>query len=202
MSQQSVSLWIDQLKAGDRDATEKLWERYFRRLIGLACKRLDGRPRLGADAEDVALSAFDSFFRGAEEGRFPKLQDRDDLWHLLVKITARKTHRLIRDQSRQKRGGGVVLGESALFSSDGSHDVMTGIDGVLSRAPSPAFAAQVTEEFERLFEQMGDADLRTIATLKMEGWTITEISQRLSRAPATIERKLKAIRLLWEKDLS
>ena len=47
--------------------------------MGLARKRLANRPRLGADAEDVALSAFDSFFRGAEAGKFPKLQDRDDL---------------------------------------------------------------------------------------------------------------------------
>ena len=113
--QPSVSLWIDQLKAGDRDATEKLWERYFRRLMGLARKRLENRPRLGADAEDVALSAFDSFFRGAEAGKFPKLQNRDDLWHLLVKITARKSQRLIRDESCQKRGGNAVLGESAFF---------------------------------------------------------------------------------------
>ena len=33
-----------------------------------------------ADEEDVALSAFDSFCRGAEQGRFPRLDDRDDLW--------------------------------------------------------------------------------------------------------------------------
>ena len=38
----------------------------------MARKRLENRPRLGADAEGVALSAFDSFFRGAEA-------DYDDL---------------------------------------------------------------------------------------------------------------------------
>src|SRR5262249_15219134 len=32
-----------------------------------------------ADQEDVALSAFDSFYRAAEQGRFPRLHDRDDL---------------------------------------------------------------------------------------------------------------------------
>jgi DNA-directed RNA polymerase specialized sigma24 family protein len=200
MSRQSVSLWIDQLKAGDRQATENLWGRYFRRLMGLARKRLEDRPRLGADAEDVALSAFDSFFRGAEAGKFPQLQDRDDLWHLLVTITARKAQHLIRDQSREKRGGGAVLGESVFFSSDGTRDA-PGIEQVFSRAPSPEFAAQLSEQFERLFDQLADPDLRTIATLKMEGYTIDEISLRVGRAPATIERKLKVIRALWEKDL-
>ena len=202
MASRSVSLWIDQLKAGDREATEKLWGRYFRRLMGLARKRLENHPRLGADAEDVALSAFDSFFRGAEEGRFPQLNDRDELWHLLVTITARKAQRLIRDQSRQKRGGGAVLGESAIFLPDATGKRSLGINEVFSKAPSPEFVAQLTEEYQRLFEHLQDADLRKIATLKMEGCTIEEISTQLGRAPATIERKLKVIRSVWEKDLA
>lgn len=202
MTQPSVNLWIDQLKAGDREATGPLWERYFRRLIGLARTRLADRPRLGADVEDVALSAFDSFFRGVEEGRFPQLRDRDDLWHLLVTITARKAQRLVRDQSRQKRGGGAVLGESAMFSPDETGKARTGFDQVFSKTPSPEFVAQLTEEYQRLFDQLPDADLRTIATLKLEGHTIDEMSAKLGRAPATIERKVKVIRAVWEKDLA
>jgi DNA-directed RNA polymerase specialized sigma24 family protein len=198
MPEPSVTLWIDQLKAGDRAATGPLWERYFRRLIGLARRRLADRPRLGADAEDVALSAFDSFFRGAEQGRFPELRDRDDLWHLLVTITARKAQHLVRDQTRQKRGGGNVLGESAfVVATDGR----PGLDHVLSQEPSPEFVAQLTDEFQRLFGQIDDPDLRTVATMRMEGYTIDEMSTRLGRAPATIERKLKVIRTLWEKSL-
>ena len=202
MASRSVSLWIDQLKAGDREATEKLWGRYFKRLMGLARKRLENKPRLGADAEDVALSAFDSFFRGAEEGRFPLLTDRDALWHLLVTITARKAQRLVRDQSRLKRGGGKVLGESAVFLPDANGNGRIGFDQIFSESPSPDFVAQLTEEYQRLFEHLHDADQRTIATLKMEGYTIDEISTRIGRAPATVERKLKVIRAVWEKDLA
>ena len=54
----------------------------------------------------MALSAFDSFCRNAERGRFPQLADRDSLWRLLVVITARKAAHLVRDETRQKRGGG------------------------------------------------------------------------------------------------
>ena len=63
VSSGSVTLWIDRLQAGDPDAAQQLWERYFRRLVGLARHKLPGRPRAAADEEDVAESAFDSFCR-------------------------------------------------------------------------------------------------------------------------------------------
>ncbi len=75
----SVTVWIEQLKAGESAAAEQLWEGYFRRLVALAPPP-PARPALAAaDEEDVALSAFDSFCRNAEQGRFPQLLDRDDL---------------------------------------------------------------------------------------------------------------------------
>jgi hypothetical protein len=36
----SVTQWLDRLKAADPDAAQKLWERYFRRLVGLTRKKL------------------------------------------------------------------------------------------------------------------------------------------------------------------
>jgi hypothetical protein len=67
----SVTHWLNLLKAGDSAAARPLWERYFRRLVGLARTRLRGAPRQAADEEDVALSAFDSFCRAAEGGASP-----------------------------------------------------------------------------------------------------------------------------------
>ena len=101
----SVSAWLDRLQAGDPSAAHRLWQRYFPRLVGLARQKLRDAPRRVADEEDVALSAFGSFCRAAEAGRFPDLLDRDGLWRLLVVITARKAAHLLRDQGRQKRGG-------------------------------------------------------------------------------------------------
>src|SRR5947209_4556116 len=89
-SEPSVSVWISQLKAGNHAAAQPLWDRYFRAMVRLARDRLQAFPRRAVDEEDVALSAFDSFCRGAENDRFPQLCDRDNLWPLLVVITARK----------------------------------------------------------------------------------------------------------------
>ncbi len=61
-----------------------------------------------ADEEDVALSAFESFYRRAEQGQFPQLEDRDDLWQLLFVLTVRKAINLVNYQGRKSRGGGRV----------------------------------------------------------------------------------------------
>ena len=88
----SVTRWIGELKSGGDFAVQHLWERYFERLVRLARKKLQGtrRPRIVEDEEDAALSAFDSFCRGVDRGRFARLADRDDLWRLLVVLTLRK----------------------------------------------------------------------------------------------------------------
>src|SRR6516164_3775705 len=111
-SQGSITHWIDLLQAGDPDAVRPLWERYFGQLVHRARTALRGKANLGADEEDVALSAFDSFCRSTQQGRFPNLADRDDLWRLLVVFTARKASRLLRDASRHKCGGGQVQTEA------------------------------------------------------------------------------------------
>src|SRR5438105_1816712 len=82
----SVSHWIGHLKQGDQAAAQLLWERYFARLVRLAQAKIRSvcRPGGDADGEDIAVDAFDSFCRRAAQGRFPKLNDRDDLWQLLV----------------------------------------------------------------------------------------------------------------------
>ena len=65
-------------------------------------QKLRAGHRSGADtdAEDAALSVFDSFCDGAARGRFPQLVDRDDLWRLLVTITTYK----VTDHARRHGG--------------------------------------------------------------------------------------------------
>ena len=92
--EKSVTQMISLLKVGDREAAGQLWGRYFRKLVELARVRLRSMPRRAIDEEDVAVSVFDSFFRRAEQGQFPQLDDRDDLWQLLFVLTVRKAANL------------------------------------------------------------------------------------------------------------
>ncbi|HEX9359606.1 MAG TPA: ECF-type sigma factor [Streptosporangiaceae bacterium] len=197
-SEGSVSSWIDQLKAGNHAAAQPLWERYFLRLVGLARTKLPEGQRRAADEEDVALSAFDSFCRGAVAGRFPQLTDRDDLWRLLVTLTARKAFDQVRDEYRLKRGGGAVLGQSALRPA--GEEAEPGFEWFVGREPTPEAAAMVAEECRRLLACLKTDELRTIALWKMEGYTNEEIAAKLDCAPSTVERKLQRIRAQWEEE--
>jgi DNA-directed RNA polymerase specialized sigma24 family protein len=194
----SVTTWVEQLRAGNRAAAQQLWDNYFPRLVGLARQKLHGLPRRAADEEDVALSAFDSFCRGAERGRFPRLADRDDLWALLVVITARKAIDLRRHVQRLKQGGGRVGGESVLDELLGDEDGAAGIGQVVGAEPTPELAAQVADQSRRLLALLPDEEVRSVALWKMEGYTNVEIAARLGCADATVERRLKLIRSLWK----
>src|SRR5262245_5854497 len=147
----SVSHWLEQLKAGDQAAVQGLWEAYFQRLVVLARKKLQGAARGAKDEEDVALSAFESFRRGAEAGRFPQLLDREDRWQVLVVLTIRKAQKLVRDEGRQKRGGGRVQSASALPGDEATVEESP-FTQIISKEPTPEFAAQVAEECQRLLD--------------------------------------------------
>jgi DNA-directed RNA polymerase specialized sigma24 family protein len=189
----SVSHWIGRLKVGDRAATQQLWERYFQRLVSLARAKLQGTPRRVADEEDVALSAFDSFCRAAEQGRFPHLLDRDSLWRLLVVLTARKASHLVRDERRQKRR--PPANDPA--SPDGPD-----LESILGSELTPDFAAELAEECQRLLDSLGSAELAQVALWKMEGYANEEIAAKLGCVPRTVERKLRLIRGLWTGEVA
>jgi DNA-directed RNA polymerase specialized sigma24 family protein len=175
VSEGSVTRWLAPLQAGDPAAVQELWERFFRRLVGLARHKLRGAPCCAACEEDVALSAFDSFCRYAGRGRFPQLADRHGLWRLLVTITVRKAAHLRRDEGRRSPSGGG--GEAALKA-------------VLSPEPSPD---------RRLLAMLGDEELRRVAVGRLEGYTVEEVAGKQGCAPRSVKRKLRLIRNLWEK---
>src|SRR5262249_56512682 len=124
-------------RRGAAAAAQPLWERYSARLVAFARGKLHGVSRRAADEEDVALSAFHSFCRAAQ--RFPRLNDRDDLWQVLVMLTARKAFQERRGQQALKRGG---------TASDGprpAEDVA--LDEIVGAEPTPGVAVSPARHF-------------------------------------------------------
>ena len=192
----SVTRWIGELKGGNPEAAQPLWERYFDRLVRLARQKLVAGRRRGADEdeEDAALSAFDSFCAGATRGRFPLLGDREDLWRLLVVITARKAGAQAQRRRAQKRGGDLFRIDAAGADEDEDGLILEELAG---SEPSPEFAAMIAEQYEQLLDRLGDDDLRRVAIWRLEGLTNDEIAEKLQCARRTVARRLDLIRKIW-----
>lgn len=192
-SEGSITVYLQKLREGDRDAARVLWDRYFRRLVGLARDRLRGFPDGHDAAEDVALSAFDSVYRRAELGQYERLDDRGNLWSLLFVVTVRKAIDHARREVRRPDAAGRISGLTDLEEN--------AVAGVLGSEPTPELAAQVADECRRLLDLLRDDSLRSVALLKMEGYTNREIAGKLGVVEETIERKLKRIRKAWTAEV-
>ncbi len=189
MPDDSVTLWIRGLEAGDPEAAERLWKSYFPRMVRSARWRLQGYPSRLADEEDIALSAFKSFCRAT--GSLHQLRDRVSLWPFLLMLVARKVSRLVRDERRTKRFGRFAA------APDGMQALMNEIPG---REPPPDLVHQMNDECQNLFDRLTDDSLRMVASMKLEGYTNGEIAEHLGCGHRTVERKLQVIRQLWLGD--
>lgn len=192
----SVTQWIADLQVGQaQDAEHDLWDRYFRRLVGLARMKLGDAPRGAEDEEDVAVSALRSFYSGVAAGRFPKLGDRHNLWALLAKITACKAINQRHRQLAKKRGGGRVLSEAQIAQPGSMNERQ--LAEFVEDGLTPDFIIAVNEQCQELMDRLPDETLRLIAHRKLEGYTNDEIAQELGVVTRTVERKLGLIRNLW-----
>jgi len=196
---EEVTQWIVKLSNGDERAAEVLWSEYFDKLTRYARRKLEGFPCRAVDEEDVALSAMHSFCRGMAGCRFPGVEDREDLWKLLLTITARKVTAQKRRHFAAKRGGGQVRGESVFARPDDEGAGNIGIGEVLGSAPTPELAHMVAEDCRQLLDVLADDSLRRIAVLTLEGYSTTEIAEKLGCVRRTVERKLERIRDKWSQ---
>lgn len=184
----NVSHWIDLVKAGDSDAANQIWRHYFGRLVRLVRDRLTEQNRAVSDEEDIVLSVFDSFYDAAQNGRFPDLSDRDDLWRLLLRMSARKVVDKRRHDLRQRRGGGVKVHSFNQRRDDGS------MIEVIGDAPSPELVLMMQESVEQLFSHLGVGQLRDMTVAKLEGYSNAELAEHFGCSERTIERRLHLIR--------
>lgn len=196
---QDLTQWIHRLSDGDPEAAERVWEAYFQKLVKIAKNKLAGVALRDSDEEDIALSAMHSFCRGMVTKKFTWVNDRHDLWKLLVLMTARKTIAYLRNHFRVKRGGGAVRGESIFLNQgfDNEYANFNGIADVLGNEPTPELADGVVENCQKLLGLLKDERLHKIAVMTLEGNSPEEIAGKLGCVRRTVERKLERIREIW-----
>jgi DNA-directed RNA polymerase specialized sigma24 family protein len=196
LSDEPITGWVRSLGDGDPAAAQGLWNAYYSKLVRVATSAIRSKRHAGgiSDGDDAAQSAFKSFCLGAMKGRYPDIRDRDSLWGLLLTITVRKVVDHRRYEHRARRGGGRIL---ATHGSDDSESMTESMHSILSREPSPDFAAMVAEQHERLIGRLDDPLLRRIALMKMEGFTNEEIGLDVGLVRRTVIRKLQLVRRTW-----
>ena len=193
MEQGSISKAISQSSRLDENAAQLLWDRYFERLCDFASKKIYKRHQRYIDPEDVAGSAMFALLDGVKQGRFNKIANRDQFWQLAVVIAARKSSNKAKFFDRQKRGGKKTIGESKLDE--------LGIDNLaeyIGASDDPAKLVEFEMTCRDLLHALPDDNYREIALMRMAGFNNQEIGNKLGCSTRTVDRKLNAVRAVWE----
>jgi RNA polymerase sigma-70 factor, ECF subfamily len=172
------------VRAGDDDAAAAVFNRFVSRLIGLARSRLDPVMRRKVDPEEVANSAFKSFFRRCAQF---DLEGWDNLWEVLLLITLRKCGRRVEYFRAQRRD--VQREVVGPLPAERSH---AGWEAI-AREPTPEEAAVLNEAVEQLLRRLPERE-RPILVLALQGYSPIEISAEVRRTERTVYRVLKRVR--------
>lgn len=167
------------LRLGSEGAATQIYLRYGHRLRALA--RAQSSPQLARciDADDIVQSVFGSFFRGARKG-FYKVPAGEELWRLFLVIALNKIRAKGAYYLAAKRSARLTLDGSALTRCTVAND---------DAAAFTCLKLTIDEALEALPD--GQRDL---VLLRMEGYGVAEIAERLGRSRRTVERMLQCAR--------
>jgi RNA polymerase sigma-70 factor (ECF subfamily) len=185
----------DQLDESPRDTPPpvnagQVFERFSRRLIGLARAHLNARLQYKVEPEDVVQSVYKSFFLRYGEGALAA-EGWNGLWGLLTTITLRKCA----DRARFHRAQSRDIAREATAATNENAELWREAAG---REPTPDQAAVLAETVEGLLSRL-DVDERTIVELSLQGCSTQEISEQTGRAERSVRRIRESIRKHLER---
>jgi RNA polymerase sigma-70 factor, ECF subfamily len=171
---------LRRVRAGEQDAATALYLRYAEHLRSLAAAQTSPALATRVDPDDIVQSVFRTFFRRVGEDQYD-VPAGDDLWRLFLVIALHKIrnaathHRAAKRDVRQT----VHIGDEAARVAGATAD-QTGeavlrmvIDDALARLPDGT---------------------RRIVELRVEGFEVAEIADRVGRSKRSVERVLQQFR--------
>jgi len=181
------SMWLERLADGEFDAVQQFWDQYGFRMQRLAEKNIGKKLAMRVDAEDVVQSACRTFFRRVGNGQLT-VATSDQLWNLMCAIVLLKTRQVARFHFRDKRtlNREVSIAPTAEDESDVRFQPV-------SSEPSPADAAEFADELKRLLRNL-EPEMQQVVQLKLEGYTNTEIGDKLAVSERTVRRHIQDVR--------
>lgn len=180
--QESINL-LARWQSGDEDAAEQIFERYVKRLIGLARTKLSGKMQRRVQPEDIVQSAYRSFFRRARQGDY-SLERSGDLWRLLAAITVNKARGQVEYHRAKKRSVDQEASASGSFSKFGVEP------REVARDPTPDEAIALVEELEAFLATLEPLE-RNVLELRLQNQNTEEIAESVQRSTRTVRRILE-----------
>jgi DNA-directed RNA polymerase specialized sigma24 family protein len=166
---------------GQPDASTELYLRYAERLHALAAAQSSAELARRVEPEEIVQSVFRTFFRRAAEGHYT-IPDGEELWKLLLVMALNKVraagafHRAAKRDVRQTEGG--VSFDRAIESKAGRDE---------------AALAVLRMVVDELLEGMPTPHRRMIE-LRIEGFEVAEIAEKVERSKRSVERVLQDFR--------
>ncbi len=188
----NVAELVQRCRDGDQEAATILFRRYVNRLIGLVRDKLSQRFASRMDAEDVVQSAYRSFFGGLGNGEFT-VERTDELWGLLAAITMHKLYRKVAFHNAKRRS--VQREQPA-----GAENVLDEFPQLIAELPTPAEAVEVVEELDHVMNRLPPLE-RRVLELRLEGYSSTEIADRIHRSDRTVRRAMEKLRDEFQRRL-
>lgn len=170
---------LGKLRSGDEDAAQALYMRYASRLLSLANRRTSAELATRVDPEDIVQSVFRTFFRRASAGQYD-VPEGEELWKLLLVIALNK----VRAQGNFHHAG----------RRDVSRTQALPVEGDAKDQDDQRLAEQILQmSIDEIAIQLPESS-RQIIRMRIEGYAIQEIAEKLSRSKRTIERVLQGFR--------
>lgn len=181
---------IKRWRAGDQEAARQLFDRHVEALMNLARSRISQRFASRVDAEDVVQSVFRTFFGRARAGQFD-LEDPEDVWRLLARITLHKTLRTVAHHRAAKRDPKQEVGQAASAEAP--------LVELLDSEPTPEEAAIFVDQLQHFLAQLRPEESQ-ILEMRMKGYNNLEIAKELGISDRKIRRLMERIRDLAEQE--
>jgi RNA polymerase sigma-70 factor, ECF subfamily len=165
------------VRKGDEQAATALYDRYSARIFGLVKSKMSDQLQLRLQPEDIVQSVFKSIFRGVTAGGYDA-PEGGTLWQLMAVVAVHKVQRNGSRLSVKKRDAKRTI-------------PLTDYDDQLASGPA------TVEEFEVAIREAMEVlkpEEREIALLRVEGYSVEEISHRMERSRRSVERLLQSTR--------
>jgi RNA polymerase sigma-70 factor (ECF subfamily) len=176
---------LRRVQGGQSDASTQLYLRYAERLHALVMAKTSRDLARRIDAEDIVQSVFRTFFRRATHGHY-SVPEGEELWKLLLVIALNKVRAAGAHHRAAKRDVRLTVGGEAF-------------DRALESEQSSDEAALATLQLviDDLLDGMPAAH-RQMIELRIEGYEVQEITEKVQRAKRSVERVLQNFRTRLE----